>query len=98
MACSRTWLAELWLVGLLAVGTLGFDRAYPTHIGWAASRPTPPFHPVAYTLDVLLPVVDLGQQAPGSPGRSLGQAVGVDRRGGLITVVVAGLTRILKCD
>jgi hypothetical protein len=42
----RTWLAGLWLIGLLALGTLVFDRAYPTHLT-AASQPTPPFHPVA---------------------------------------------------
>jgi hypothetical protein len=95
----RTWLAGLWLLGLLAVGTLVFDRAYPTHMA-AASQPTPPFHPVAYTLDVLVPVVDLGQQGTWIPqGAALAWSWVLTGAGWVLTTaVVAGLTRILKRD
>jgi hypothetical protein len=50
----RTWLAVPWLTVLLAAGTRVFDHAYPKHMV-AARQPAPEFHPLAYTLDRLLP-------------------------------------------
>jgi hypothetical protein len=95
----RTWLAAGWLAGLLAVGTLVFDRAYPGHM-LAAKQPTPAFHPLAYTLDVLLPIVDLGQQDAWVPqGAALSWSWALTGAGWVLTTaVVAGLTRLLKRD
>jgi hypothetical protein len=95
----RTWQAAVWLLGLLLVGTWVFDRAYPVDMV-AAKRPAPPFHPVVYTLDVLLPIVDLGQQSAWLPrGAALGWSwVLIGAGWVLTTAVVAGLTGILKRD
>ena len=95
----RTWLAGLWLAGLLAIGSAVFADAYPTQMR-SASASVPEFQPVAYTLDVLLPIVDLGQKKnwfPQDAARvwswSLTGAGWV-----LTTAVVAGLTNALKRD
>jgi hypothetical protein len=87
------------LLGLLALGTRVFDHAYPAHMV-AITQSPPAFHAVAYTLDVLLPIVDLGQQ-------SAWQATGAALRWSwvligagwvLTTAVVAGLTGLFKRD
>jgi hypothetical protein len=59
----RPWLAGLWLLGLVRVGGLVFDLAYPTHL--IATRPAgqrPAFHAGLYALDLLLPIRDLNYQ------------------------------------
>ncbi|MFN2568932.1 MAG: hypothetical protein ABR564_04950 [Candidatus Dormibacteria bacterium] len=59
----RTWLAVGWLMALWAVGALVFWLA--EHQGqMRAVRPDaqPPFQPLVYALDVLLPVVSLHQR------------------------------------
>ncbi|GAA2580989.1 hypothetical protein GCM10010411_11940 [Actinomadura fulvescens] len=92
----RTWLAAVWLAGLLALGSLVFARA---EMGRADPK-GPAFHAFAYTLDVLLPIVDLGQQKAWNPG---GAAVywswALIAAGWILTTaVVAGLTGIIKRD
>lgn len=69
----RTWLAAVWLAALIVVGTLVFSRAYPAHMIAIRAHP-PAFHAVAYAIDVLLPVVGLGEKTPGNrkDGRSTG--------------------------
>ena len=56
----RTWLAALWLVGFLILGTWLFGSVYRGDLT-PASKTTvpPPFQPFFYTLDLLLPVVSL---------------------------------------
>jgi hypothetical protein len=54
----RMWLAGVWLLALLAGGTALFDRADVT----AARERVPEFHSVLYTLDLLLPVINLHQR------------------------------------
>jgi hypothetical protein len=95
----RTWLAGIWLAGLLALGTGVFAHAYPHHMTQTGTRP-PAFHPVAYTLDVLLPIVDLGQQKAWTPqGSALYWSWALIAAGWVLTTaVVAGLTGILKRD
>jgi hypothetical protein len=95
----RTWQAGLWLLALLTVGTLVFDHAYPSHM-IATKQPTPAFHAPAYTLDVLLPILNLGQQDAWQPqGAALGWSwVLIGAGWVLTTAVVAGLTSILKRD
>ncbi|MFG2007243.1 hypothetical protein ACGFNU_49645 [Spirillospora sp. NPDC048911] len=92
----RTWLAAVWLAALLAVGSAVFAQADMEQ----ADPKGPRFHAFAYTLDVLLPIVDLGQQKAWNPG---GTAVywswALIAAGWILTTaVVAGLTGIIKRD
>ncbi|MEV6828158.1 hypothetical protein [Amycolatopsis sp. NPDC051102] len=95
----RTWLAGLWLAGLVAVGTAVFAGAYPGQMK-AASATVPEFQPAAYTLDVMLPVVDLGQKKNWFPQDTAQVWSWVLTGAGwvLTTAVVAGLTNALKRD
>jgi hypothetical protein len=95
----RTWLAAIWLAVLLALGSGIFAYAYPDHMTATSARP-PAFQPVAYTLDVLLPIVDLGQQKAWTPqGSALYWMWALIAIGWILTTaVVAGLTRVLKRD
>jgi hypothetical protein len=93
----RTWLAALWLTGLLGLGTAIFAQAYPRHMS-ATTTPAPAFHPVGYTLDVLIPIVDFGQQKTWTPtGSTLYWTWLLSAAGWILTTaVVAGLTGVLK--
>jgi hypothetical protein len=89
----RPWLAGLWILVLLAAGTVFFAVTPP-----GAVRADPPaFSAPAYTLDLLLPVVNLGQEAawsPHGPGQTV--AYGLIIAGWLLaTAVIAGITRQL---
>jgi hypothetical protein len=95
----RTWLAGLWLAALVALGTAVFAGAYPTQLR-AASATVPSFQPAAYTLDVMLPIVDLGQKKNWFP-QAAAQVWSWALTGAgwvLTTAVVAGLTNALKRD
>jgi hypothetical protein len=95
----RTWLAGLWLVGLLTIGSVAFTSFYPTHMRPAAQM-VPAFQPVAYTLDILLPIVDLGQEKAWQP-EGVAQVWAWLLTGAgwvLTTAVVAGLTNAFKRD
>ncbi|WP_329401184.1 hypothetical protein OHA45_32150 [Streptomyces lydicus] len=93
----RTWLAALWLLALLALGTAVFAHAHPTHMT-ATGTPVPAFHPIAYTLDVLVPIVDLGQQKAWLPTGSALYCSWLLSGAGwvLTTAVAAGLSGVLK--
>lgn len=95
----RTWLAGVWMLGLLALGTGIFSHAHPTHMD-PASRPPGAFHALAYTLDVLLPIVDLGQEKAWRPeGTALYWSWALTGVGWVLTTaVVAGLTSVLRRD
>jgi hypothetical protein len=95
----RTWLAGAWLAGLLALGTWVFSRAYPGQMTPSVTHP-PAFHPLAYTVDVLIPIVSLGQQNTWQPqGTALYWSWALTAAGWVLTTaVVAGLTGILKRD
>jgi hypothetical protein len=56
----RNWLAGLWLLGLIAAGSVLFWRA-DDMFSAVALRP-PAFNPVLYAVDVTVPVLDVGQQ------------------------------------
>lgn len=94
----RTWQAAIWLAAFTLIGSVLFTLAHP-HMTQAT--PTPPaFHALPYTLDVLVPVVDLGQEKAWIP-----QGWAQDCSWFLIiagwfltTAVVAGLTGIFKRD
>ncbi|MCR6489619.1 hypothetical protein M8542_43070 [Amycolatopsis sp. OK19-0408] len=95
----RTWLAGLWLVVLVALGTTLFGGAFRSDM--RASAPVgPAFQPVAYALDVLVPIVDLGQKKAWYPqgGAQVWSWVFTGAGWVLTTAVVAGLTNALKRD
>ena len=95
----RTWLAGIWLAALGLLGTYVFARAGSHHLMHPSSN-APAFHPVAYTLDVLLPIVDLGQDKAWTPhGWALYWSWSLIAVGWVLTTaVVAGLTGIFKRD
>jgi hypothetical protein len=90
----RPWLAGLWLLGLLTCGTAYFSANHP--------QPATPhqdigFNAFGYTLDLILPVVNLGQQSSWNP-QGAGQAIAYALIIGgwvLATALVAGITRII---
>lgn len=95
----RYWLAGVWLGVLLVLGSLVFASAYPAHMHRAAAV-VPSFQPVIYALDVLLPIVNLGQQQAWVPqGPALVCSWLLTGIGWILTTaVVAGLTNALKRD
>lgn len=93
----RTWLAALWLVVMLAGGWLVYTLTYPAHLRPASDEP-PQFEPLAYAFDVLIPVVDLGQQQAWLAEGPALVCSWLLILGGwvLTTAVVAGLTNALR--
>jgi hypothetical protein len=91
----RVWLAAVWLLAFLVAGTVTFTiwPAQPTGTGHI-----PAFQPFVFSLDLLLPIVNLGQadnwQAEGAVRWF---AWGLILAGwGLTTAVAAGITRVLN--
>jgi hypothetical protein len=96
----RAWLALVWLAVLVAVGCFAFDRAYPEHFRAAdGDAVTPKFQSLLYTLDLVLPVVNLHQrdawiaEGPAQLGVLLIIAGWV-----LASVLLAVVTGLLKND
>ena len=98
----RNWFAVLWLLGWLAAGTVILDAAHPGQ--FERTKPKgealPVFQPAVYALDVLLPVVNLNQEAAWIPTGWVRWWVWAAILAGwvLTTAVVATLTGILKRD
>lgn len=92
----RTSFAWLWLAQLLAVGTAVYWKAERA----ATSATVQAFNPFVYALDVLLPIVDLGQEkAWVVKGAAQYVSWGLIVAGWVLTTaVVAGLTNALKRD
>ncbi|MGW7530484.1 hypothetical protein [Streptomyces sp. NPDC054783] len=93
----RTWLAAFWLAGLLALGSVVFASAHPHHMTRVDVH-GPEFNALAYSLDVLLPVGDLGQKTAWRPdGAAMYYSWAFMAAGWVLTTaVVAGLTGLLK--
>lgn len=97
----RSWQAALWLIALLAIGTGLFglvfaDSLKDPHAELTPARDAvvvPAFQPFIYTLDVLLPVIDLGQAtAWNAHGAAQWVAVALALSGWLLTAaLVAGI-------
>jgi hypothetical protein len=91
----QPWRAVAWLAILLAAGSITFAVAPPPPLGASTA---PHFNSVIYTLDLLLPVVDLGQKHAFNPGGAeqwfsyLLVAAGWV----LVTTVAAGAARVLS--
>jgi hypothetical protein len=98
----RTWQAGLWLLGLLAVGAAIFASAHPGDMALAKKPgdPLPAFQPWVYSLDALLPVVNLHQEEFWIPEGAARWWAWFSILAGwlLTTVVIASLTGLLKKD
>jgi hypothetical protein len=84
-----------WLLSLLAVGSVAFALDAPPPL---KADEAPPFDPVFYTLDLLLPVISFGQEAAFAP-RGFQQALAyilVLTGWILATTVIAGVTRTVS--
>ncbi|WP_043673830.1 hypothetical protein [Streptomyces xylophagus] len=93
----RPWLAGVWIVALAVLGTVVFDAGSPKQ---TQAGQGPPFNPLVYTLDLLIPIGGLGQRtawywADGSPAQWLAYAL-IAAGWLLTTAVVAGVTRSLN--
>ncbi|MBB5872745.1 hypothetical protein F4553_006179 [Allocatelliglobosispora scoriae] len=90
----KTWMAGVWLVVLLIGGSALFaaGSTVPT------TTMGPEFNPLIYTVDLLVPVVEFGQESNWRPEGTLRWlAWGYTAAGWILTsAVAAGLTRLLK--
>jgi hypothetical protein len=98
----RTWQALLWLVGLLIFGTYLFGYLHSVGNLTPANKPDvqPAFQPFLYTLDLLLPVVNLHvRDAWIAQGAAQGWSAFFIIMGWILaTAVVLSLTGLLKRD
>jgi hypothetical protein len=87
--------AVAWLVLLLAVGSITFALHHPPPL---VRGQAPHFNPVIYTLDLLLPVVDLGQKHAFNPAGAEQWLSYLLIAAGwvLVTTVAAGAARVLS--
>ncbi|MFJ8546123.1 membrane-associated oxidoreductase [Streptomyces sp. NPDC093586] len=91
----RPLRAGIWLLSLLAAGSAAFGLHRPPALKPAES---PDFHPVFYTLDLLLPVISFGQEnafAPVGWYQTLSYVL-IIMGWILATTVVAGVTRTVS--
>ncbi|WDM13314.1 membrane-associated oxidoreductase [Streptomyces lavenduligriseus] len=91
----RPLRAAGWLLSLLALGSLAFALHPPRPL---KAGEAPPFHPVFYTLDLLLPVISFGQDSAFAPrgGYQVLAYVLVLTGWILATTVIAGVTRTVS--
>jgi hypothetical protein len=91
----QPWRPLMWLALLLAVGAVTYGISPPAAL---VTGEAPHFNPVIYTLDLLLPIVDLGQERAFNPA-------GVEQwfsfflvAAGwvLATTIAAGVARVLS--
>jgi hypothetical protein len=91
----RPLRAAAWLVALLAVGTLAYALERPP-----ALKPgeAPGFNPLFYTFDLLLPIIDFGQEKAFKPRGWYQWLSYVLILSGwiLATTIVAGITRTVS--
>jgi hypothetical protein len=91
----RPWRALAWLGLLLIVGSVMFYLHEPPAF---QPRSAPPFNSVIYTLDLLLPLVDLGQKHAFDP-KGTGQLLSyllIAAGWILVTTVAAAAARVLR--
>ncbi|WP_165966952.1 hypothetical protein [Actinomadura sp. 7K507] len=91
----QPWRAVLWLALLLTAGGAVYGTNPPPPL---KADEAPHFNPVVYTLDLLLPLVDLGQQRAFNPagGYQWFSYVLVAAGWILVTVVAAAVARVLS--
>ncbi|GAB2817325.1 oxidoreductase [Streptomyces daliensis] len=92
----RPWLAGVWLLALTLLGTLSFGAHSPHPVKQGEGAP---FHPLVYTLDLLIPIGGLGQRTAWywTDGGLQWLAYLLIAFGWLLTTaVIAGVTRALQ--
>jgi uncharacterized protein YjbI with pentapeptide repeats len=96
----RAWLAGVWLVVAWAIGSVLMATAFPED--FRAAKPKaeiPDFQPALYSLDLLLPIVNLRQQdAWIAEGPAQWGAVLTILGWVLATAAIAAVTGVLKKD
>jgi hypothetical protein len=87
--------AMAWLLALLLVGTVAYGLHHPQPVDPGKS---PDFHPAIYTLDLLLPIIDFGQEDAFTPHGGYQWLAYLLIAAGwvLATTVVAGITRAVN--
>jgi len=87
--------AALWLTMLLAAGSIVFHNAPPPPLQHGAA---PHFNAVIYTLDLLLPVINLGQKYAFNPAGAEQWLSYALVAAGLVlaTTIAAGAARVLS--
>ncbi|MDQ1049937.1 membrane-associated oxidoreductase [Streptomyces sp. V4I2] len=91
----RPLLAGVWLLSLLAIGSVAYALHHPRPL---KPSEAPDFNPLFYTLDLLLPVISFGQEgafAPEGGYQTLSYAL-VIAGWILATTVFAGVTRTVS--
>jgi hypothetical protein len=91
----RPLRAAGWLLALLALGTLVFAQNEPPPL---KAGEAPEFNALVYSLDLLLPIIDFGQDKAFNPGGGTQWlAYGLIAAGWVLaTTIAAGLTRSLR--
>lgn len=91
----RPGRAAVWMAVLWAIGTLYFSTSPPPPL---KAGEAPPWNPYLYSLDLLLPVIDLNQGAAWKPdgGAQWVAAVLILAGWVLATTVAAGASRLLR--
>jgi hypothetical protein len=88
----RPTRAAVWLLALLTAGTIAYGLHHPPPV---QADTAPGFNPLIYTLDLLLPVIDFGQEhafRPTGPWQWLAYAL-IASGWILATTIAAGITR-----
>jgi hypothetical protein len=87
--------AMAWLLALLLVGTATYSLHHPQPVD---PGKTPDFHSAIYTLDLLLPIIDFGQEKAFTPHGGYQWLAYLLIAAGwvLATTVVAGITRAVN--
>lgn len=91
----RPLRAAGWLLSLLAIGSVAYALHHPQPL---KAGEAPPFSPVFYTLDLLLPVISFGQESAFAPrGWYQALAYALVLTGWILaTTVVTGVTRAVS--
>ncbi|MET7651420.1 membrane-associated oxidoreductase, partial [Streptomyces sp. NPDC005486] len=91
----RPLRAAVWLLSLLAVGSIAYAGHHPPAL---KAGEAPHFNPVFYTLDLLLPVISFGQESAFAPtGWYQWLSYVLIVTGWILaTTVVAGVTRTVS--
>lgn len=87
--------AAVWLLSLLAIGSVAYGLHHPRPV---KAGEAPDFNPVFYTLDLLLPIIDFGQEpafAPAGWYQWLSYTL-IITGWILATTIVAGVTRAVS--
>ena len=91
----RPLRATAWLAAFLALGTLVFSLHHPPPF---QATPHPAFNPFIYTVDLLVPLVDLGMRNsfdPQGPQRWLAYSL-IAAGWIFVTTIAAGILRVLR--